>query len=88
MTALDGRGIGMGVVHMGGGRLKGGERIDPSVGYSEIVALGAEVAKGQPLARLHAASERAAQAAEKAFLGAVTVGDAASPSPLIVEKVG
>ncbi len=88
VTALDGRGIGMGVVHMGGGRLKGGERIDPSVGYSEIVALGAEVAKGQPLARLHAASERAAQAAEKAFLGAVTVGDAASPSPLIVEKVG
>jgi thymidine phosphorylase len=88
VAGLDGRGIGMGVVHMGGGRLKGGERIDPSVGYSEIVELGEKVVKGQPLARLHARSERSAQAAEKAFLEAVTIGVAASPGPLIVAKVG
>ena len=88
VAALDGRKIGMGVVHMGGGRLKGGERIDPSVGYSEIVPLGADVAKGEPLARLHAVNERAAQAAEKAFLAAVRIGDAATLGPLIVEKVG
>ena len=88
VAGLDGRGIGMGVVHMGGGRLKGGERIDPSVGYSEIVGLGEKVVKGQPLARLHARSERSAQAAEKAFLEAVTIGETASPGPLIVAKVG
>ena len=88
VSALDGRGIGMGVVHMGGGRLKGGERIDPSVGYSEIVELGREVVKGQPLARLHARSERSAQAAERAFLEAVEIGEAASIGPLIVERVG
>ncbi|MBT8459446.1 MAG: thymidine phosphorylase [Boseongicola sp.] len=88
VTALDGRGIGMGVVHMGGGRLKGGERIDPSVGYSEIVGLGTKVAKGQPLARLHARSERSAQAAEKAFLDAVQFGEALATGPLIVAKVG
>jgi thymidine phosphorylase len=88
VAGLDGRVIGMGVVHMGGGRLKGGERIDPSVGYSEIVGLGEKVVKGQPLARLHARSERSAQAAEKAFLEAVTIGETASPGPLIVAKVG
>jgi thymidine phosphorylase len=76
------------VVHMGGGRLKGGERIDPSVGYSEILELGTRVVKGQPLARLHAASERAAQEAEKAFLASVEIGEAASPRSLIVAKVG
>ena len=88
VAALDGRGIGMGVVHMGGGRLKGGERIDPSVGYSEIVALGEKVAKGQPLARLHAVSEKSAQAAEQAFLDAVEIGDAPDLGPLILERIG
>lgn len=87
VVGLDGRGIGMGVVHMGGGRLKGGERIDPSVGYSEIVPLGTKVKKRQPLARLHAASERAAQAAEKAFLASVQIGAEVAVGPLIIEKV-
>ncbi len=88
ITGLDGRTIGMGVVHMGGGRLKGGERIDPSVGYSDILALGTTVKKGDPLARLHAASEKAAQAAEKAFLKAVQIGEVSEPGPLILERVG
>jgi len=35
IAALDGQTIGMGVVHMGGGRMRGGDRIDPSVGYSD-----------------------------------------------------
>ena len=78
----------MAVVHMGGGRLKGGERIDPSVGYSDIVALGDNIEKGQPLARLHATTERAAQAAEKAVLQAISLGEGGGAGPLIVEKVG
>ena len=88
ISGLDGRTIGMGVVHMGGGRMKGGDRIDPSVGYSDISGLGSEVIKGQPIARLHAASERAAQAAEAAFLSAVTIGDEVTSAPLIVERIG
>ena len=87
VAAIDGRKIGMAVVHMGGGRLKGGERIDPSVGYSDIVSLGQKIEKGQPLARLHAASERAAQAAERAIFEAITVGEKGAAEPLIVEKV-
>ena len=88
ISRLDGRTIGMGVVHMGGGRMKGGDRIDPSVGYSDILGLGTEVTKGQPIARLHAASERAAQAAEAAFLSAATIGDEVTSAPLIVERIG
>ena len=88
ISGLDGRTIGIGVVHMGGGRMKGGDRIDPSVGYSDTLGLGTEVIKGQPVARLHAASERAAQAAEAAFLSAVTIGDEVTSAPLIVERIG
>ncbi|NNL35554.1 MAG: thymidine phosphorylase [Silicimonas sp.] len=87
VSAIDGHAVGLAVVRMGGGRLKEGDRIDPSVGFSEIVTLGAEVAKGQPLARLHAVSEKAAQAAERAFLDAVTIGAEPEARPLIHARV-
>lgn len=87
LAALDGHEIGMAVVRMGGGRMKQSDRIDPSVGFSDIVELGMDVTKRQPLARLHAASERAAQAAERAFLSAVTIGETADAPPLMHERV-
>lgn len=88
IAGLDGKSIGMGVVHMGGGRLLEGDRIDPSVGYSDILPIGMEVAKGAPVARLHAASERAAQAAERAFLSALTIEDEAASPSLLIGRVG
>ncbi|MEM7753483.1 MAG: thymidine phosphorylase, partial [Pseudomonadota bacterium] len=88
IAALDGHTIGMGVVHMGGGRLREGDRIDPSVGYSDILPIGAEVGQGAPVTRLHAASEKAAQAAEKAYLSALTIAEEAAPLPLLIDRVG
>ncbi len=89
VTSIDGRAIGMGVVHMGGGRLRGGERLDPSVGYSDVASIGQIIEKGQPIAKLHAASERAAQMAEKSLLGAFTLSDTVVETPnLIMERVG
>ncbi len=88
IAALDGHAIGMGVVQMGGGRLTQTDRIDPSVGYSDILPIGAEVAQGAPVARLHAASERAAQAAERAYLSALNIADDAAPVPLLIDRVG
>ncbi len=87
VAALDGHAIGMGVVHMGGGRLRDNDRIDPSVGYSDILPIGTEVAKGAPVARLHAAGEKAAQAAERAYLSALTIADEADPVPLLIDRV-
>ena len=87
IAALDGQLIGMGVVHMGGGRLREGDRIDHSVGFSDILPIGAEVEKGAPVARLHAASERAAQAAERAFLSAVEIEDDAELPSLLIGRV-
>lgn len=88
IAALDGYGIGLAVVHLGGGRLREGDRIDPSVGFSDILPLGTEVSKGQPVARLHAASEKTAQAAERAYLDALTIGETAEVQPLLIERIG
>ena len=79
--------IGLAVVRMGGGRMKEGDRIDPSVGFSDILTLGEEVSRGQPLARLHAASEKAALQAERAFLDAVTIAEGADVPPLLHDRV-
>ncbi|MEO1537229.1 MAG: thymidine phosphorylase [Pseudomonadota bacterium] len=87
IASLDGHAIGMGVVHLGGGRLRDADRIDPSVGYSDILPIGSEVPKGAPVARLHAASERAAQAAERAYLAALTIADEAAAVPLMIDRI-
>lgn len=87
VAGFDGHAIGLAVVQMGGGRQREGDRIDPSVGFSDFVELGQEVGKGAALARLHAASEKAADAAERAFLGAVTIADTADVPPLLHGRV-
>ncbi|MYA89357.1 MAG: thymidine phosphorylase, partial [Boseongicola sp. SB0662_bin_57] len=88
VAAIDGHVIGMAVVRLGGGRMRDGDRIDPSVGFSDVLPLGAEVAKGDPLARLHAADDAAADAAERAFLSAVSIGVADDAGPLVMGRIG
>ena len=88
LSALDGQVIGLAVVDMGGGRKRASDRIDPSVGFSEIATLGTKVAKGDPIARLHARNEKAAIAAERSFLSAVTLGESAEVPPLLIDRVG
>ncbi len=90
VTAMDGKALGMCVVRLGGGRLKGTDTVDPAVGLSDVLPIGAKVAKGQPLAMVHAAREDAADAAVAAVQVAVSIGaaKAADPLPMIVERVG
>ncbi|MYK33478.1 MAG: thymidine phosphorylase, partial [Boseongicola sp. SB0670_bin_30] len=88
VSAIDGHAIGMAVVRLGGGRVRDGDCIDPSVGFSDILPLGTEVAMGDPLARLHAADDAAADAAETAFLAAVRIGVAGEANPLVMGRVG
>lgn len=86
VATMDGRALGMAVVRLGGGRMRDGDTIDPSVGLSGMVRLGAKVAKGDPLATVHAADESAADAAEAAVRAAIGLGDAA-PAELVMEKI-
>ncbi|MEX3316819.1 thymidine phosphorylase [Sulfitobacter sp. PS-8MA] len=89
VSAIDGAALGMAVVGLGGGRVVEADVIDPAVGLSEVVRLGARVAQGQPLALVHAARSDAAEAAVAAVSAAITLGDAPVAEPkLILERIG
>ena len=93
VTGFDTRALGMAVVVLGGGRLRSDQAIDPAVGLSDIVELGANVQAGEPLLRIHARD------AEAVKLAAERIGDsirivaaeeraARSLPPLIWQRIG
>lgn len=86
VTAMNGEALGLAVVSLGGGRMVEGDRIHPGVGISDLVRLGGQVAKGATLARIHAASEEAAEVAETAVLAAIGLSDAAAELPPLVHE--
>jgi len=89
VTAIDGEALGLAVVSLGGGRVRESDQINPAVGLSDVVRLGAKVSRGQPLAVVHAARSDHGEAAAKAVLAAITLGDVPAPDPdLIIERVG
>ncbi len=81
VTRIDARAIGVAVVELGGGRVATGDRIDPSVGFSDLVSLGTAVGPGRPLGRVHAADEAAADRAAARLIAAHEIG-ATAPAPV------
>ncbi|MCW8842110.1 MAG: thymidine phosphorylase [Rhodobacteraceae bacterium] len=89
VTAMEGEALGLAVVRLGGGRQVESDAVDPAVGLSDMVRLGAWVEKGAPLCRIHAARESAADAAQAAVLAAVRIGPEAPVVPdLVHERIG
>lgn len=89
VTAIDGEALGLAVVDMGGGRKVETDVINPGVGLSDMVRLGAKVTKGQPLCVVHAARPAEADRAEAAVRAAITIGTRAPELPdLIAERIG
>ena len=88
VAGIDGEALGHAVVALGGGRRQPGDAVDPAVGLSSIVRIGERVAPGVPLAVVHAASEEAAGAAERAVAAAVAVSDGPPErGPLILRRI-
>lgn len=80
--------LGLAVVDLGGGRAIESDFINPAVGLSSVVRLGAKVEKGQPLAVIHAARPEDANRAEAALRRAITVGPVAPQVPnLVLERI-
>lgn len=88
VQAIDGEALGLAVVALGGGRTIESDVIDPAVGLSGVVRLGAKVEEGQPLAVVHAARPAQADKAAAAVRAAITLGGAAVMPELIVEYIG
>jgi thymidine phosphorylase len=88
IAAIDGEALGLAVVAMGGGRRIETDKIDPSVGLTDVLGLGMRVERGQPIATIHARDEDSAEAAARAVQAAVTIGPAPEVKPLIRERIG
>ena len=86
ITTIDGEALGHAVVHLGGGRLKGGDRINPSVGLSELMPLGEPVERGETIARIHASTEAEAERAVAAVTAAIRIGEKEPEEPPLIHK--
>ena len=86
ISAFDTRTLGLAVVALGGGRLRSDQAIDPAVGFTDIAELGAKVANGDTLLRIHARNAETAKAAADMVEKAIAIGDTDSPNPPLVWK--
>ena len=84
VTAIDTEALGHAVVHLGGGRLRGGDRINHSVGLSDLMPIGEPLAAGEAIARVHAASDADAERAAAAVRAAFRIGDEDPDEPPLI----
>ena len=89
VTGIDTRAVGIAVLELGGGRMRAEDKIDHSVGFTELAALGAAVGPDAPLAIVHARDEAGAEAATNSLRAAFTLGDSAPKrSQVVYEQIG
>lgn len=86
VSAMDTRALGMAVVSMGGGRRQASDKIDYSVGLSQMIQLGEQADAQRPLALIHAATESAWQEAAEAVKNAVTLSENAPAETQVIYR--
>ncbi len=88
LSGMQTRNIGLFVIELGGGRRRAADRIDHSVGFSELIGIGQRVEAGQLIVRVHAADAQSAAHAGRSLLSALTFSDRpCESSAVIVELV-
>lgn len=86
VAAIDGQGLGLAVVGLGGGRQREGDKLNLSVGLSDLAGIGEDIGAGDPLCMVHAATEAAAEAAILQVQAAYQMGDRVPPDPALIIK--
>ncbi|PTV96358.1 thymidine phosphorylase [Rhodobacter aestuarii] len=84
VAKVNGRALGEVVVRLGGGRLVGGDRINPSVGLSGLAMLGEGLGPGEVLCLVHAPNDAKAEAAVKAVQSAYAISEEAPEEPPLI----
>ncbi len=89
INTIDTREIGLAVIVLGGGRKKATDPIDSRVGFDRLFSLGDKIERGQPIARIHAASIHTLKQARSMLLSAINIGEATdiTSAAIIIEKV-
>jgi len=88
LSEVNARAVGNTIIELGGGRHMVGEKLDLSVGLSDVARIGTLLDSETPLAIIHAASDDAAAMAERLLLSACTTSEEAPEiNPVIHEKL-
>ena len=88
VQTIDGQMLGLAVVGLGGGRQREGDKINPSVGLSELAGIGEDIGAGEPLCMVHAPTEALADQAIAAVQAAYVMGATAPADPdLIIKRI-
>lgn len=89
VSGVNAESLGLTVVRLGGGRLVGSDKVNPSVGLSHLAKIGETFEVGAPLALVHAADAAAAERAAAEVIAAYELTEGpVSPPELIVERLG
>jgi pyrimidine-nucleoside phosphorylase len=90
VTGIDALAVGLAAVAMGAGRTRADAKVDHAVGISVVAKPGAEVGKGDALARLHVHRAEDAAAIAERVRGAFTVSPGPKPpvQPLVRGRLG
>jgi thymidine phosphorylase len=86
VAAIDVRAVGIAIIGLGGGRARETDRVDYSVGFTEVAGLGERVGPGErPLALVHASDAADAERAAAALRAAVVIGEDPGERATVVE---
>jgi thymidine phosphorylase len=89
VAGMNARDVGVAVVALGGGRAHADDAIDPSVGLTDVIDVGAAVRAGDLLCAVHAASEADADEAIVLLRQAIRIEEAPPAArPVVLERVG
>jgi thymidine phosphorylase len=88
VQSIDGQKLGLAVVGLGGGRQREGDKVNPSVGLSDLAGIGEDLGAGDLLCMVHAATEAMAEQAIAAVQAAYVMGPAVPHDPdLIIKRI-
>lgn len=88
VSAIDTRAVGELVVHMGGGRLRSGDVIDPAVGIAKLARIGDRIDQGRALGVVHAHDIATAKAFAEKLAACYSLSTTpVDPAPLVRDRI-
>lgn len=88
VTRVDAMGIALAALHLGAGRARAEDTVDPAVGLTELVKVGAQVKAGDTLCVLHANRGKGVADAQAQAMAAIEISDHHQPPvPLIADVI-
>ena len=87
VTKLDAYAVGVATWRLGAGRARKEDSVSATAGVVLFSKPGEKVREGQPLLELHADDASRFDSALSALDGAVEIGEAFSPTPLVIERI-